>query len=104
MSAMVEKKNRDYDERIAELQEKQKQLQEKQKQLKEQEKILKARKSQQERKERTKHLIEIGGAVYSVLGRSYQDGDINRLIAFLKGQELRGNFFSSAMNSIDKNE
>ena len=101
---MAEKKNRDYDERIAELQEKQKQLQERQKQLKEQEKALKTRKSQQERKERTRHLIEIGGAVYSVLDRSYQDGDTDRLIAFLKGQEQRGKFFSSAMNSTNKNE
>ncbi len=84
------KEKRSYAERITE-------LQEKQKQLKEQEKKLKAQQSKEERKKRTKHLIEIGGAVYSVLGDSYQEGDVEKLIAFLKGQEQRGRFFSSAM-------
>jgi len=84
------KEKRSYEERIAE-------LQEKQKQLKEQEKKLKAQQSKEERKKRTKHLIEIGGAVYSVLDDSYQEGDVEKLIAFLKGQEQRGWFFSSAM-------
>ncbi len=92
---MAEK--RSYSERIAE-------LQEKQKQLKEQEKQLRTKLSQEERRKRTKHLIEIGGAVYSVLGRSYQDGDTDRLIAFLKGQESRGQFFSSAMNANNDNK
>lgn len=81
---------RTLEERIAE-------LQEKQKQLREQEKKLKAKKATEERKKRTKHLIEIGGAVYSVLGDNYQDGDVERLIAFLKQQDQRGNYFSSAM-------
>ena len=84
----TEKKS--YDERIAE-------LQEKQKQLKAQERKLKAQQSQEERKKRTKHLIEIGGAVYSVLGDSYQEGDVDKLIAFLRQQDQRGNYFSSAM-------
>lgn len=81
---------------------------EKQKQLKEQEKRIRSQISVEERKKRTKHLIEIGGAVYSVLGDSYQDGDVERLIAFLKGQEQRGKYFSKAMrdseNSSDKDE
>ena len=88
---------RSYDERIAK-------LQEKQKQLKAQEKKLKAQKSADERKKRTRHLIEIGGAVYSVLGREYTDGDIERLVAFLKGQNQRGGFFNKAMNDFPDNK
>ncbi len=91
----TEKKS--YEERIAE-------IQEKQKQLKEQERKLKAKYSQEERKKRTKHLIEIGGAVYSVLGDNYQDGDVDKLIAFLKLQDQRGNYFSSAMGRHKKND
>ena len=86
---------RSYEERISE-------LQEKQKQLKALEKKLKAQQSQEERKKRTKHLIEIGGAVYSVLGDSYQEGDVEKLIAFLKAQDQRGNYFSSAMGRNNK--
>lgn len=82
-----------YEERIAE-------LQEKQKQLKEQEKKIRAQFSAEERKKRTKHLIEIGGMVYSILGREFTDGDVERLAAFLKGQESRGNYFSKAMNDF----
>lgn len=82
------------DERLAE-------IQEKQKQLKLQAQQLKAKQNAQKRKERTRHLIEIGGAVYAVLGREYTEGDVNRLIAFLKAQDMRGNFFSKAMNVED---
>ena len=82
------------EERLAE-------LQEKQKQLKEQEKRLASQISAKKRKERTRHLIEIGGAVYSVLGREFQEGDVNRLIAFLKAQDMRGNFFTKAMTPQD---
>ncbi len=84
-------------------QEKIAELQEKQKQLKAQEQKLKAQLAQDERKKRTKHLIEIGGAVYSVLGDSYQDGDVEKLIVFLKQQDQRGNYFSSAMGRPRKN-
>ena len=86
------REKRSIDERIAE-------LQEKQKQLKQQEKILKAKRSAEERKIRTKHLIEIGGAVYKVLEREYQDGDIERLITFLNMQNQRGQYFNKAMNN-----
>ena len=86
---------RSYEERIAE-------LQEKQKQLKAMEKKLRAQQSQEELKKRTKHLIEIGGAVYSVLGGSYQEGDVEKLGAFLKSQDQRGNYFSSAMGRNKK--
>lgn len=75
-------------------------LQRKQKELKEQEKRLRARKSKEERAKRTKHLIEIGGTIYSVLGREYVEGDIERLISFLKGQDSRGGYFTKAMNDF----
>lgn len=81
---------RSIDERIAE-------LQEKQKQLKEQEKRLRAKQSAVERKKRTKRLIEIGGAVESVLGRPIEAEDLPKLVAFLQQQEQRGKFFSKAM-------
>lgn len=81
---------RSIDERIAE-------LQAKQKQLKEQEKRLKAKQSEAERKKRTKRLIEIGGAVESVLGRPIESEDLPKLVAFLQQQEQRGGFFSKAM-------
>lgn len=75
-------------------------LQKKQKELKEQEKRLRARKSKEERAKRTKHLIEMGGTIYSILGREYVEGDIERLAAFLKGQDSRGGYFSKAMNDF----
>ena len=77
-------------------------LQKKQKELKEQEKRLRAKKSKEERAKRTKHLIEIGGTIYSILGREYVEGDIERLAAFLKGQDSRGGYFSKAMNDFPK--
>ena len=75
-------------------------LQKKQKELKEQEKRLRAKKSKEERAKRTKHLIEMGGTIYSILGREYVEGDIERLAAFLKGQDNRGGYFSKAMNDL----
>lgn len=81
---------RPIEERIAE-------LQKKQAELKAQEKKLKAQQNQAERKARTKRLIEIGGAVESVLGRPIEKDDIPKLIAFLKRQEDRGGWFSKAM-------
>lgn len=86
------REKRSLDERISE-------LQEKQKQLRQQEKILKSKRSAEERKLRTKHLIEIGAAVYKVLGREYQDGDVENLIAFLNMQNQRGQYFNKAMNN-----
>lgn len=91
----AEKEKKSYEDRIAE-------LQEKQRQLKAQERKLKARQSQEERKKRTKNLIEIGAAVYSVLGDSYQEGDVTRLVAFLRQQDQRGNYFSTAMGRVKK--
>lgn len=79
------------EERLAE-------LDKKEKQIKERKKALLARERQAERKARTKRLIEIGGAVESVLGRPIEKKDLPKLIAFLKQQEERGNFFSKAMS------
>lgn len=84
---------RSIDERIAE-------LKEKQNQLKAQEKKLRAKKSTEERKIRTRHLIEVGGTIYSVLGREFVEGDVERLAAFLKGQDNRGGYFTKAMNDF----
>lgn len=72
-------------------------LQEKQKELNAQERELTSQMKQEKREERIKHFIEIGKAVYSVLGDSYQDGDVEKLIDFLKMQNQRGNYFTKAM-------
>lgn len=79
-------------------------LQRKQKELKEQEKRLKAKKSKEERARRTKHFIEMGGTIYNILGREFVEGDIERLAAFLKGQDSRGGYFSKAMNDFPKTD
>lgn len=81
---------RTIEERIAE-------LQKKQEKYKAMERALKARKTQDERKARTKRLIEIGGAVESVLGKEIKKEDLPKLISFLKQQEERGQFLSKAM-------
>ena len=80
-----------YDERIDE-------LIKKQEQLKAQERDLRKRQAADERKKRTRRLIELGGIVESVLGRPTTDQDKVRLLYFLKLQEQRGGFFSQAMN------
>lgn len=81
-------------------------IEEQLKALEEKEQILKARKQQliakskeQERKARTRRLIEIGGAVESVLGRAIEKEELPKLITFLKQQDKNGGFFSRAMNS-----
>ena len=80
-----------YDERIAE-------INKKQEQLKAQEKAIKKRQSEEERKKRTRRLIELGGIVEAVLNRATADDDKIRFMNFLKKQESNGNFFSKAMN------
>ncbi len=82
---------RSYDERLNE-------LLKKQEQLKAQEKALRKRQSEEERKKRTRRLIELGGIVESVLGRPTTDQDKVRLMYFLRLQEQKGSFFSKAMN------
>lgn len=73
----------------------------KQAQLKAQERDLRKRHSEEERKKRTRRLIELGGIVESVLGRPTTDQDKIRFQYFLKLQEQRGGFFSKAMNEDD---
>ena len=68
-------------------------------QIKAQKKAIIQREKQAERRARTKRLIEIGGAAESVLGRPFQEGDLQKFINFLKQQEIRGNYYSKAMNS-----
>ena len=70
---------------------------EKLKQYQAQRKQLEKRKKEEERKIRTHRLIQIGGAVESVLGRAVTEEDIPKLIAFLKKQEANGRYFSKAM-------
>lgn len=89
---------RTYDERIDE-------LRKKQEQLKAQERDLMKRQSADERKKRTRRLIELGGIVESVLGRPTVDEDKIRFLNFLKKQENNGKFFTKAMNEKEpKNE
>ncbi|MBQ7706723.1 MAG: conjugal transfer protein TraD [Lachnospiraceae bacterium] len=57
---------RSYEERLED-------LKRRQNQLKEQEKDLRKRVATEERKKRTRRLIEIGGIVQSVLGRPLED-------------------------------
>jgi len=72
-----------------------------QERLKQEERKLKSQIVQAERKTRTKRLIEIGGAVESVLGKPIPKEDLPKLIGFLKQQEERGQWFSKAMASVD---
>ena len=80
------------------LQERLEEIEEQKRQLLEKKKKLEAEIKRDDRKARTKHLIETGRAVYSVLGDEYKEGDIDKLIAFLKLQDERGKLFSKAMN------
>ena len=64
-------KKKTYDERIEE-------LVKKQEQLKAQERQLKKQQNAEERKRRTKRLIELGAIVESVLGRPTTDDDKRR--------------------------
>ena len=69
--------------------------------IKAQKKAILQREKEIQRKARTRRLIEVGGAVESVLGHPIEKEDIPNLIAFLEQQEKRGNYFSKAMKKID---
>lgn len=84
-----------YDEKLNEIKKKQEQLQATERELKK-------RKSEEDRRKRTKRLIELGGIIESVLGRPTTDDDKIRLINFLKKQESNGKFFTTAMNERNK--
>lgn len=68
-------------------------IKEKQAQLKAQEKKIITQEKAKERKLRTKRLIEIGGTAESILGRPFQDDDLQKFANFLKQQEARGNYY-----------
>ena len=91
-------KRRSLDERIEEKLKKEQEHLKKSKEYSAQAKKLEQQKKEEERKIRTHRLIEIGGAVESVLGRPFGDGDIDRLLDFLYCQERDGSFFTRAMN------
>lgn len=76
-------------------------LREKQAQIKAQEKKIIAQENAKARKARTKRLIEIGAAAESILGRPFQDNDLQKFLNFLKQQETNGNYYSKAMNNTD---
>lgn len=81
-----------YDERLEKVIKKREQLQA-------QEKNLRKRKSEEERKKRTRRLIEIGGIAESVLGRAItEEEDKIRFLNFLNKQESNGKYFTRAMN------
>ena len=80
-----------HDERIDELTKKQEQLEA-------QKKALIKKQNEEERKKRTKRLIELGGIIESVLGRPTVDEDKIRFLNFLKKQETNGKYFTKAMN------
>lgn len=91
------KQKRTLDERIQNCSTKEEEMLEKLKQYQAQRKQLERRKKEEERKIRTRRLIQIGGAVESVLGRAVTEEDIPKLISFLKKQEANGRYFSKAM-------
>lgn len=93
------KQKRTLDERIQSCTTKEGEMLEKLKQYQAQRKQLERRKKEEERKIRTRRLIQIGGAVESVLGRAVTEEDIPKLIAFLKKQETNGRYFSKAMQT-----
>lgn len=84
---------RSYDEKLEEILKKKEQLDA-------QAKMIKKRKSEDERRKRTRRLIELGGIVESILGRATTDDDKTRFLNFLKKQESNGKFFSKAMNNV----
>lgn len=86
-----ERKSLSYEEKIEE-------LDKKMEQLKARKRDLVARRSKEDRKKRTKRLIQLGGIVEKVLKRPTTDDDLNRFEKFLTAQEKRGSYFSTAMN------
>ena len=93
------KQRRTLDERSQSCTTKEEEMLEKLKQYQAQRKQLEKQKKAEERKIRTHRLIQIGGAVESVLGRPVTEEDVPKLIAFLKKQESNGKYFSRAMQT-----
>mgnify|MGYP003615522554 CR=1 FL=1 len=72
-------------------------IDEQMKQLKARKKAILARVSQEQRKARTRKLIQLGGVVAKYFNREINDADIEKLDQFLKSQEERGEYFMKAM-------
>ena len=72
-------------------------IDEQMKQLKARKKAILARVSQEQRKSRTRKLIQLGGVVAKYLNREIDDTDIEKLDNFLNNQEERGEYFTKAM-------
>ena len=83
---------RDINDRISD-------LQKKQDELKNKERELKAKAVIQERKARTKRLIQIGAAVESVIGKLDPE-ELKLFVAFLRKQEAYGQYVSKALNRV----
>lgn len=78
--------------------EKLQELEQKMLQLQNQKKALKAKVSEQERKARTKRLIEIGAEVESALGFTLDTPEARKALGdFIRGQEARGNWVTKAI-------
>lgn len=73
------------------------QLNKKMEQLDMQKKQCEKKLSAEKRKARTRRLIRIGAEVESVLGRPIEEDELPKLRKFLHDQELRGGYFSRAM-------
>ena len=66
------------------------------------EKLLAGKDRVQERKARTKRLIEIGATVEKVYGQPIEKNLLPYLEKFLAGQNERGNYFSNALDEGKK--
>lgn len=59
---------------------------------------LRRKRRQKEKEKQQNKLAEIGAVCEKVLGREFQEADVDKLRVFLEQQESRGKFYSSAMN------
>lgn len=85
--------------------EKQRLLEAEKKRLKEYEnqmKLLNAKKREQDRKERTHRLIEVGATVESVLKAPITNDMLPKLLDWLESQEKKGRYFSKAMGVFEE--
>ena len=85
------------EERIKEKDERMQKAFEKAKQYEAQKKQLEQRQKEADRKARNHRLIQIGAAAESILGRTFEEGDLERFLNFLRLQEKNGSFFTKAM-------
>ena len=85
------------EERLLKTELQEQKLLEKAKQIQARKKQLEQEKKADDRKKRTRRLIQIGAAVESVLNKEINEDDIPKLIEFLRRQESNGRYFSRAM-------